>query len=746
MRESVSNVNSTIKSLFDLNHKIRNASTPIKLHDLRDNLVNDLAKFMDLKITFEASGSVLVQSQKTGTILVSGEHYAKFNYTGILSESKLQNLAHYPPMTMTHYSSDGSYLEPIVFMGGQDDPTLEFSGGQWGGLVKLRREVLPNIIDTAKIVARNITKNVNDIHNNGSSFPPKTRFESTINTRASQTFNWKPFTIYTLNKDGDQLRDRTRLLNPITIDMSKVSSAQRDSVANVADMIKELNNALDQSPASSRVSIGAISNGAGVQINNEYLINNIQLKSKGAISGLNNSFSFELDLQGNSHFGSNIEVLGVSTSNGYNVPVDQLPNSFRLDKGKDSATGMPISVDGIDAPRSITIDIRITGDNGVVKRGAITYDITPSVKINDRIGINSLTANPQGDFVNPSPGNFTSIARAMLVDENGVEIDLNANPDAEGKLVIQTSDDAYRLAIQGSLGQIFEFNNMFNFDELTGKMEVNPSISSDISNFAIGRATKGAGADAVYTVGDTKASATLNFGGGAITHGDSVTIGGQVFTFAAAPANGNQVLTGGGVAALAAAINNHRDIGNIVTATVAGNILTLEAKNKGTGGNMIAVATNLAGGATIDLNGGGANAINVGNLQNATNKLETLKIYDHSIKSISGEVIEGLSNLQFSNVPVKGGGLIPDTELSLSNLATIFTGLLTDKLDIAETNSSVASNVMEQMHRVLQDKFGIKRDEQLVRLIEDGKLLQAQAHLLSMINNIDTKVQDTIFG
>ena len=765
MRESVAGVNSTIKSLFDLNHKLRITTHPIKLHDLRDNLVNDIAKYMDVKVTFEASGSVMLQSKSSGRVLVSGEHYAQFNYPGIQSESKIQNGIDFPPMTMTHYNVDGTKArEPIVFMGGSEDPTLEFSGGQWGGIVELRRETLPQMVSAAKVVGRNITKAVNAIHNSGTTFPPKSRFESSMDVYGSQTFDWKPFTIHAVSQNGDPLRGGAGLLNPITIDMSKVTPAQGGGAATLADMVKEINSALDTGPSRDRAAIGAITDGNNAQIAGEYLVNNIQLKSNGPVFGPNNSFTFELDLQGNSHFGSDIEVMGITTSdhpggaNAVNLANGQLPGSFRLDQGVNTATVQSITVDGINAPKQITVDVRVVGDNGQVQRGTITYIVNPNVEVNDRIAIDPATANQGGNFANPAAINgFTSVARAMLVDENGIEIDINANPTARGKLVIQTADDSYRLSVEGGLGQMFEFNNMFEFDEITGKMSVNSRVASDVNELAIGKATKGDGIDTVHTVGDVKASATLTFAGGAIANGDTVSVGGQVFTFAAVPVGPNQVLTGGGIAALRDAINNHPDVGGIVRATDVGNVLTIEAKNAGTGANAgvgvgIHVAFVLGGVRTIDLNGLGAQGNSAGlppgnyGLINGTNKQETSKVYNYTIKPESGEIIEELSNLQFGLVSVTGDGLIPTTEVSLSNLATIFTGVLSDKLSAAEIESSVATSVLEQMHNTIQDRFGIKRDEEFIKAIEDGRLMQALARLLSMINNIQVKAEDIIFG
>ena len=749
MQESVVGVNSTVKALFDLNHKLRTAQNPIKLHDLRDNLINDITKSMDVKITFGTAGSVMVQSAKSGAVLVSGEYYAQFNYPGIKSESKIQNGIDLPPMTMTHHNIDGSQARhPVIFMGGSDDQTLEFSGGQWGAIVQLRQSILPEMINAAKVVGRNIAKAVNDIHNNGSGFPPKARFESSMDVYGSQAFDWKPFTIHTLSKTGDQLLGNSGLLNPITIDMNKVKSAQGGSTATLADMVKEINIALDSGPSRDRAAIGSIRDGNGGQITGEYLVNNMQLKSNGPVFGPNNSFTFELDLQGNSHFGSKIEVMRVTTGGG-DVPLDQLPGSFRLEKGTNTATGMPITVNGLNNPDTITLEVRVTGDNGVVQRGVITYDMNPAtlatLKINDRIAVDSATANPQNYFANPLPNHFTSVARAMVVDQNGIEIDINANPSARGKLVIQTADDSYRLSIEGGLGQIFEFNNMFEFDEITGKMSVSPRISSDVNELAIGRATKGAGAGTdTVTVGDAKASATLYFAG-VIADGDTVTIGGQTFTFAAAPANANEFSTAGGIGALRDAINNHPDIREIVAATVDGNVLKIEAKNAGTGGKAITVATILAA-ATVDLNGAGANGVNNGSLKNGTDKPEVSKAYNYSIKQGSTEVIEELGNLQFGLVSIEGDGLIPSTEISLSNLATIFSGVLSDKLSTAEIESNVASKVLKHMHNTIQENFGIKRDEEFIQAIEDGRLLQSLARLLSMINNIETKAQDIIFG
>jgi len=740
MKESVSGVNSTIKALFELNQKMRRTPYPIKTHDARDNLVNDLAKFMDIKVTPQASGSVLIQSTKDGTELVSGDYYAKFEYPGILSERNILSGYDHPPMMMTHYHNNNSSARaPVVFMGGSDDETQKFSSGQWGALVELRKNILPDLINTAKAVGRNIAKSVNDIHNNGSTFPPKTYFESSMTARGTESFDWKPFTIHAVDATGDQLRGASGLLNPVTIDMNKVKTESISGKATVADMIKEINEALHTAPSRDRAAIGAIRDGNGTQIPGQYLVNNMQLKSNGAVSGQNNSFTFELDLQGNSHFGSDIEVMSVVTAdvggaNAQNLAADQLPGSFKLDKGENAATGMPITVDGFNVPKQVTVEVRVTGENGVVERGTITYVVNPDVATNDRIAINSATAAQAGDFVDPTTINrFGAVATAMLVDNNNIEIDLKTNPGATGKLVIQTTDDSYRLAIQGGLGSLFEFNNMFEFDEASGKMNVRADISEDVGQLAIGQAAKDNGTDTVHTVGDATAKSEIVFGATVFAPGDTVGVGGVVFNYNAAPGVGG--LNFNNLNELTAAINTHPMIGGAVNATLAGTNLTITASKAGTSGNPNTVV-GLAGAL-------GGLAVNV---QAGTDKVEVSKLYSYSIKPKSGEVLEAMSNLQSSLVNVEASGLMPATQVSLSNLATIFSGILSDKLNSADTESKISANVLEQMNSVLKEKFGINRDEQFIKAIEDGRLMQAMARLISMLNSVSTKAQDIMFG
>ena len=67
---------------------------------------------------------------------------------------------------MIHYNFDGTKaLKLILFIGSSEDPTLQFSSGKLGLIAEILREILSKMLSAAKVVGRNTTKAVNDMHN-----------------------------------------------------------------------------------------------------------------------------------------------------------------------------------------------------------------------------------------------------------------------------------------------------------------------------------------------------------------------------------------------------------------------------------------------------------------------------------------------------------------------------------------------------------------------------------------------------
>ena len=792
LKDDVNTTNTTIKALFAVNRELLVSRTPITLHDKRDSLIKELAESFDIKVTFGNSGSFQIQSQSSGEFIVTPSSYTQFSYSGVGTTDEILNNTDYPELTIQHFDKSGRKTYSTAFAGGSGESVQKFSGGKWSAWIDLRDNVLPEANTAIKALAKNVSTRVNEVHNSGSPYPPKTTFKSSIEVAHNQSLDWgSEFTIFAVDEKGKQLEGGAGKLNPMKINMQTLRTSTGGSPT-VQDLIVELNAALDTGPSRERAAIGAIYDhsisgdvGPAPQLAGQYLINNVQLLAHGPVGGPpNTEFTFELDLQGNSYFGSQVQVMGVETEDIAGGNLNNQPHigfplaATSLAKDENSSTGQAITVrnaNGTGNPRMIKVDIQVTGENGVISRGTVSFrvpgGINPTASTNTRIDYDGTLANSLTDGFDHPPLDVPTgphVATAKLVREDGTEIP--ANSGESGNLVIETSDPSYRLVIQGGdFASQFGFNNFFEFDERTGKLNVNQEIVSDVSKMAIGTVDKKSVQEVV--VGDARASASLNFnfGGGNLAVNDTITIDGVdggpfVFTLTAPlpPAltdlqvevplvvNNVQVLQN-----LRDKINEHPQLGSIVEAALVGNVITITAKAAGIGGNKITLGANLTiggGGATASFAAGAAaagpqqanNAL--ANFAGGTNRVETSKLFSYNIGSEDKQVLEALGNLQTFLFDVEGTGIVSDTISTLSGLATIVTGKLSDLLNEAQIDSDVAAEVLKQTDTMIKESFGIKREEEYLRAVDLARFLVSLSYLLSMVQNTTVKTQDILFG
>lgn len=749
LKNDINSLNNTLRAIYDLNQAIQSSGAPIRLFDQRDELIRETARHFEITTRYEKNGTVIIQSAASGELLVDSMQYAEFTYNGDGINGKDDadagiTIARHPKSTI-----------PTIFASWADNSKLSgFKGGRWEALIKLRDESLPATGTSIKTLVKTFTDNINSVHNNSSTFPPKGIFESSVQFSGNDRIDLDPFKIYFVDKKGDQLRGGNGRLNAISIDMKNLPTNLTNGVASVGDLIKELNRQLDISPSRERAAIGDILDNNGIQVDGEYLLNNIQLRAKGEVNATdNNSLVFDLDLQGSSRFGSDIEILEVRTANDAAgngaTNANDLPGIFRLEQDSNILTNQDIRVENVVPGRVITLKVRVTGDNGVVSTGEVSFPVPAQpLTVNDRISFDSGVpgAATQG-FDHPGVvlNNHSGVATAKLVDENGNEI--NPATSVKGKLIIQTNDDKYKLVIEGgNLSQKLGFNNLFEYDEEQGSLKVSERIVNDSNQLSLARISKSE-ITTTHTVGDTKASATLILGGGALAAGDTVTVGDETFTFVnvlAVPANPNEVLLANGFYGpdgLTDKINAHPKLKNLVEATQEVGNLVIKAKKVGTSGNAIAIASAL-GGATIDLNDGNGPLGNVaGNLDGGTDKVEVSKIYNYSIKSGNKEGLEELSSLQTKNIKAPGGLIT-----TLSGLATIVGGEISTKINDARSTSKVATIVLEKTDRLIKETSGINREKEYLAAVELIGYLNVLARMLAMTTNSNERIQEIIFS
>jgi flagellar hook-associated protein 1 FlgK len=162
----VSTVNGLMARIYELNTKIKVAvgmgDTSTVLFDQRDNAVNELSKFLDIR-TFEQGDGRMYVSLGDGTQLIS-DLSAELNYSG---PSSVSTATSFPALTLQRFNPEGgNAVGSAVALEGR------IRGGELRGLLDMRDKALPDLAEQLGAVAASISEQLNAIHNDSSAVPP----------------------------------------------------------------------------------------------------------------------------------------------------------------------------------------------------------------------------------------------------------------------------------------------------------------------------------------------------------------------------------------------------------------------------------------------------------------------------------------------------------------------------------------------------------------------------------------------
>jgi flagellar hook-associated protein 1 FlgK len=770
LKNGLVSLNTSLKQLYLLNQNIAISRSPQNLYDNRDRLIGEISQKLEVQAYYGHNGIANLMIKGSGHELVSATSRAEFSYAGTKS-SELLTGGKIPEITITKVATEGGrdriVSSPTAIVGGTDNPSLQgMKGGQIEGWINLRDVELPLAGDAVKSLAAAVAKAVNGVHNNGSPYPPKTSFRGSKPVFASQELDFKgKVTFFSIDKDGKQLVGGAGKLNPATIDFDRFKGRGFSGKPTTFELVKEINERLSATPSKNRVALGAISSN-GVQVNGQYLINNMQLAGMSDI-GADGRWTFDLDLQGNAYFGSKVEVIGVNGPAGP-LPLGQLPEAFDLGKSVDARTNKPITLGGFapgGGPSNVTVQVRVTGENGVVETGSVTFVVDHNTpKFNERIayqagGVVAGTIQTVGLL------SHTGVAKAKLVDDNNNEI-TDPNSTKEGHLVIQTNSDEYRLAIQngdlknnsmqsGNFSSLLGLNNFFDFDEATGKISVSKVISDDPRELATGMVTLNKETvDTAVRVGDQAARSSLAFGLD-FAAGDSINVDGQNFVFG--PGLG-QVPIGGNVTASLQALKAAMDLNPALRFSVepiaAGATgITFVAKTKGSSGALPVVVTLAAQGGLQTLAIDNAARAFVGgvaentNFVGGTDKDDTIKIADYSIGDNSLEVFANMQKLSSEVLEFTGlGSASGEFSKTIEEFATLVSGAITGQYNEAKAIDDVKQGALDSLNKELTKLFSPDLYEQYFYSLGLREYMTVVANYGKMVQNIADRIFDTLFG
>ena len=171
--QSIDTINDALAEIHDLNQDIVRANASMSpapdLEDRRDTLLNRLAEEVDIQYFTRPTGEVVI-STRSGRLLL---------------DSVPASLSYSPVSQIGASTTLGTGLDGIILDPSGTDITQEISGGQLGGLLRVRDEILVDLQAEIDRLAEVMHDQINALHNDGSAYPPPAALTGTRSVSTS---------------------------------------------------------------------------------------------------------------------------------------------------------------------------------------------------------------------------------------------------------------------------------------------------------------------------------------------------------------------------------------------------------------------------------------------------------------------------------------------------------------------------------------------------------------------------------
>lgn len=217
---AATNITSQLEIIADLNTKVARAeglNQPSgEEQDERDRAVKELSEFLDLRVIEDSTGLLTILTN-TGRNLLSGSITETVSHiSAVQMDPSLSYLA--PGDTNYPGGIGGLFLGTPDTTNGTNDITDEITSGRLKGLIDLRDEVLPNLQSELDTLVHMLTKEINDVHNQGTAFPPPSTLTGTQDVAGADVISATgTFTLDIINTtDGTVVETDTIDLSAVT--------------------------------------------------------------------------------------------------------------------------------------------------------------------------------------------------------------------------------------------------------------------------------------------------------------------------------------------------------------------------------------------------------------------------------------------------------------------------------------------------------------------------------------------------
>lgn len=164
--ETVKSINTLTTQIDSLNNKIivaqANSQDITNLEDQRDMAVTELSKKIGINVHLRANNTLLVQTKTSQTLVDNGVNLIAYTPQSVVGPSTV-----YP-----------ASFNPIL-LSGQIDLTTSVQGGGLKGWIDARDTDMPAVAREIENFATALRDAVNQVHNQGTSFPPQNTLTGT---------------------------------------------------------------------------------------------------------------------------------------------------------------------------------------------------------------------------------------------------------------------------------------------------------------------------------------------------------------------------------------------------------------------------------------------------------------------------------------------------------------------------------------------------------------------------------------
>lgn len=395
---SINTINADLVNLYKNNLAVENAAATGQnnngLLDQRDALLNDLSQYLAINPVVQPDGTVAISSAG-GITLLTNTTYGQLSHTPVPSTQSFIDNDDMTPISVTTYDSNNKALgQPTILATGGPSTSVvsSLSSGKLQSLLTMRDSIIPNILSQLDQLAAFMRNQVNAINNSGTSFPPPNSYTGTTQVTGSSLSAYSGnLRIAILNPNGTPVSspyaDELNGLQPLTLDLSKISMGQGTGVTSVDGLINAINQYFGT--PQNKLEIGNINNAElGLVSNN--------------IPDTGNTLNFDFNLNNISNSDANFYLGNVTVLDSNGATVASTGSGVTTTQPSFTIT----TYDTTNTASDDSVTITTTAPNGLAN-GDVVYLNPPAGAIN---GINASLLGGFFKVSNVSGNSFTITA------------------------------------------------------------------------------------------------------------------------------------------------------------------------------------------------------------------------------------------------------------------------------------------------------------------------------------------------